>query len=373
LADEARAYRFRMLTLHAGNLKWWNNPGLVEEAAYNLLEAVDKASEEGHGRPDTIRLSLPPAPSLSTASELSDELGSIADNSDILVNVGYYPVNTNPDDLTNLVRLVVLEGLYISLLFTEKSWDAARAAAKVLHAIAEEDTDASTRVGVNALGEPVVTPFYPLSSTIPGETLVTSGLTYPSFLLRTYFERGLGGLEEAASRAGESALELARYVASQLGVGEAGVDLSVAPWMEDSSLALVEAVSGVRLPEPGIAMGIGAVNQAIRRAAKRIGSSVGFNEVQLPVGEDSKLKARVSEGETRARDLARLSGVCLAGLDMVAVPFDEKGIAGLILEVSSYSITKRSPLGVRLIALDGVEAGDKVSLKRFGEIPVIDL
>lgn len=373
MVGEVGSYAFRMLTLHAGNVKWWDDSSLAEDLIHNLLEAVDRAGEEGYGRPGTVRLSLPPAPSLSMAAELSDEIGSMADNSGVLVNVGYYPINTNPDELTNLLRPILLEGLYASLLLIDKSWGAARAVTHALHFIAEEDADASTRVGVNTLGEPLTTPFYPLSSTRPGETLVTSGLTYPSFLLKAYFEEGLEGLEEAASEAGRRALELAQYVASQLRVNEAAVDLSVAPWMEDSSLALVEAVSGVRLPEPGIALGIGAVNQAIGRAAEHVGSVVGFNEVQLPVGEDSRLKARVSEGDTRARDLARLAGACLAGLDMVVVPFDEKRVAGLILEVSSYSMAKRRPLGVRLITLDGVEVGDKVSLKRFGEIPVIDI
>lgn len=112
------------------------------------------------------------------------------------------------------------------------------------------------------------------------------------------------------------------------------------------------------------------MNSALREAAARL-PSVGFNSVQLPVAEDLKLKARVSEGEASARDLARLAGVCLAGLDMVAVPYEEKLVAGLILEVAAYARAKKTPLGVRIITLEGVEPGDRIALGRFGELPVM--
>jgi len=131
--------------------------------------------------------------------------------------------------------------------------------------------------------------------------------------------------------------------------------------------------SGVRLPEPGIALGIALVNKAVNEASQSLRIVTGFNEVQLPVAEDLKLKARVSELETNARDLARLSGVCLAGVDLVVVPADIDGVAGLLLEVRGYSISKRKPLGVRIIPVDDVEVGDKVYLEKFGETPVIPI
>jgi uncharacterized protein (UPF0210 family) len=56
---------------------------------------------------------------------------------------------------------------------------------------------------------------------------------------------------------------------------------------------------------------------------------------------------------------------------MAVVPADLNGIAGLILDVASYSRAKRRTLGVRLIPVEGAEPGDKVDLGRFGEAPVI--
>jgi uncharacterized protein (UPF0210 family) len=66
-----------------------------------------------------------------------------------------------------------------------------------------------------------------------------------------------------------------------------------------------------------------------------------------------------------------LTGACVAGLDMVAVPADTQGVAGLILDVASYSRAKGRTQGVRVIPVEGAEPGDKVDLGRFGEAPVI--
>ena len=159
----------------------------------------------------------------------------------------------------------------------------------------------------------------------------------------------------------------------RLGVKPLGVDLSVAPWMEESSLGLVEYVAGVRMPEPGFLQGIYIVNRALHDASRVLGKTVGFNEVQLPVAEDLKLKARVSELDTTARDLARFSCLCLAGLDLVVIPASRDGVAGLILDVGACSRAKDKPLGVRVIPLEDVEPGDKVWLGKFGDAPVMPI
>ena len=363
-------FSVRMVTLHASRVEWWERLGEVEDAAYALLEAVDTAVGEGYPRPESVRLALPPAPGLGVAADLADELGEIAERAGILVNAGYYPSSTS--DLESLVRSTVVEGVYISLILDEASWEQAGRIARAANLVAEEDPTAATRFGVNTLGAPVETPFFPLSAST-GRSLVSVGFTYPSFLLSAYLDGGLPAVEDAIARAGSVGEGLAERVAGLVGTEASGVDLSIAPWMADSSLALVEAISGTRLPEPGIALGISLANRAIAGASEKLGGTLGFNEVQLPVAEDARLKARVSEGDTRARDLARLAGACLAGLDMVVIPYDERRIAGLILEVASYALSKGRPLGVRVIPLEGVEAGDKVSLGRFGETPVIDI
>jgi len=93
----------------------------------------------------------------------------------------------------------------------------------------------------------------------------------------------------------------------------------------------------------------------------------------LPLAEDSKLKARASEGDLTARYLAMLSGVCVAGLDMVPVPASVNDVAGLFLDVAAYALAKGRALGVRLIPVEGAEPGDRVDLGRFGDAPVIPI
>jgi uncharacterized protein (UPF0210 family) len=371
LAGSPRPYSVRMITLHVNLRGWWSEPDIVEGEAYRLGEAVDRAVEENGLRPDSLRITLQPAPSLAEAAEAASELGAISESSGVYINAGYYPsAELGGSTALELAR----EGIYFSVLLETASWDRVLRIADIINTIAEDDPVNATRLAVNALGDPLETPYYPLSSTIPGRhPLISVGLTYPSHLAEAYRQGGVEALAEAAASAGAEAMGLARAVAQALGVPRVGVDLSAAPWMKESSLGLVELVAGVRLPEPGIALGLEKVNRALSAAAGVVGSSLGFNSVQLPVAEDLKLKARVSEGDTTARDLARLAGVCLAGLDMAAVPYDQRLVGGLILEVAAYARSKAKPLGVRLIALEGVEPGDRIALGRFGEVPVMPI
>ena len=356
------SFTVRAVTLHAGSLDPSDDEG-VESAVARLQEAVDRSASRLGLRPTYIRLAM---------RRPEGELGRVVKqlerlSSQVAINVGQLQPNVSPGDLEALSSA----GLYASILLPEPSWGAAKAIASSIIGMSSSDPSLATRVAVNVMGEEgFVTPYYPLASARPRQELVTVALTYPSYLAQAYRSGGLGELTNAIVNAARAAEELGRSVASELGAEYAGVDLSVSPWMEDSSLALVEEVAGVRMPRPGFTSGVRAVNEAIARASASV-KAVGFNEVMLPVGEDSKLKARVSEGEVNARYLAMLSGVCVAGLDMVAVPADEAGIAGLILDVASYSRAKGRTLGVRVIPVEGAEPGDKVDLGRFGESPII--
>ncbi len=365
---ELPGFSVRMVTYLTIVKGWWESPQAVERAAFRLAEAVDRASETSGLRPDSVRLTLQSAPSLREAAGVAEDLGQIAEDSGVYVNAGLYSLADSMAEAASLAR----EGVYFSLAMTDLTWREAEALATLMNRVAEEDPVNATRLAVNLAGEPVETPYYPLSSLSTPESMVAVGLTYPNRLAAAFRAGGLKGIASAAAEAGIAALSLAKGVARELGARRVGVDLSVSPWMKESTLGLVELVAGVRLPEPGIAWGIRRVNEAVREAALRLGGDVvGFNSVQLPVAEDLKLKARVSEGDTTARDLARLAGVCLAGLDMAAVPYEPRRVAGLILEVGAYARAKGAPLGVRLIPLEDVEPGDRVALGRFGELPVM--
>ncbi len=361
-------YVIRALTLHLGTADISDPQALandLQSAASALLEAIDRASSRLSVKPTYVRISLPGiAPNMADALVKATEPVS----KEVLVSSGGLELTQEGVDAA--VRLAEAS-VYAPLLLREPSWEAARLAARAMIRASSSDPANATRIAVNVLGiGHFITPYYPLASATPGKELITAALTYPNYLADAYRSGGLKALEVAALEAGRAALAFASTVAEEGSYEVGGVDLSVSPWMEDSSLGLTEMVAGVRMPRPGFTLGVRAVNEAIRSAASKL-QSVGFNEVMLPVGEDSRLKARASEGDVTARYLAMLSGVCVAGLDMVAVPADEAGIAGLILDVASYSRAKGSPLGVRIIPVEGAEPGDKVDLRRFGESPII--
>jgi len=363
----------RSITLHAGQPSQWDPgaiEGHVERLVYDLLEAHDRASADIGITSWTLRLTLPNPP-VDAVGAVTEALAGM-DFDGVLVSIGGLPAGHKM--LESVISEASREQLYAHLYISndpEKVWQEARRIAGLMNALAEEDPVMATKVGVNTSGSGILTPFYPLSWSPGDRPRITVALTYPTLLRNAYMDGGREKLIRSAASFAASASKLARGVSQYLKAEFSGVDVSVAPWMRDSSLALVELVAGTRLPDPGISMGISAINSMLAEVARSVDRSTGFNSVQLPVAEDLKLKARAAEGEVRARDLARLSGACLAGLDMVIVPYVEGMVAGLILEVAGYSRAKDKPLGVRLIPLEGVEPGDKISLGRFGETPVI--
>lgn len=339
----------------------------VEEAGFKLMEVRDRASSEIGVRIDSARVTIDVGGTPRALAEAAREAGRASQDGGFFVNLG--PVTINSEDDIGLLVDVAEEGVFYSVLLREPTWEQALLISRLIHEAARRDVNLPVYFGVNTLGRRIVTPYYPLSTAGTGEA-VTAALTYPNYLADAWRSGGYASAVSAVRRAGETALRVAKLAAESLRVADYMVDLSVAPWMEETSLGLAELVAGVRMPEPGFAMGVRLVNEALAEAARET-RATGFNEVQLPVAEDSKLKARVSEGATTARDLARLSGVCLAGLDMAVIPADERGVAGLILEVAAYARAKGKPLGVRLVPVEAAEPGDKVFLERFGETPVI--
>lgn len=355
-------YQIRMITAHLDCRSLEDPVDAIYEYTSSLGEAGDRIASETGASVWSKRLVL------DHCEDSIDEILGSAPYDDVLVSLGGLTLGRVSGEVAG--DLAENE-LFFSILLRERSWEEARRVSEVIHEVADREPSLATHFGVNTLGERLETPYFPLATT-PRHGVVTAGLLYPKYLLNAYRGGGYRGLVEAIRAAGRLAVDAIRIAADETGLSPGGVDLSPSPWMEESTLALVEFIAGVRMPEPGLAHGIALVNKAVGEAAAGL-PATGFNEVQLPVAEDLKLKARVSELETTARDLARYSGACLAGLDLVVVPANRDWVAGLILEVSGYALTKGKPLGVRIIPVEGVEPGDKVYLEKFGETPVIPL
>lgn len=359
-------YSIRAIVLHLGvkPSSTEEYTDLAQDAAVRLHEALDSIGV----KPDSVRITFPNNdPEI--AMDAAPYLGEVSESEMVFVSLG--GVEASRKHALDFLKEAAESGVFAHVLLDKPTWEVAHALAETINAIAELEPVKAARIGVNTLGKPILTPYYPLSSSMLGDTSLTAAITYPNALAKAYREGGLAKVVEVITKIGGEVLRTLKALAKELGYKPAGVDLSVAPWMHETSLGLAELVAGARIPQPGFARGILEVNKAITKAARTLNLTVGFNELQLPVAEDLKLKLRAAEGVITASDLARLSGVCLAGLDMAVVPYDKGLIAGLILEVSAYAETKGRPLGVRLIPLQGVEPGDKIDLDRFGETPVI--
>ncbi|MEB3780041.1 MAG: DUF711 family protein [Desulfurococcales archaeon] len=366
------SYSIRAVVLHLSNSVFKGNVvELIDDKISRLLELRDELSSGFDLDIGMVRITLPDTKP-GEGSDLAVKLGKIAgEYSNAIISIG--GISSRDPRLEEVIESVVSNGLFASIMLEELNWDEAVKVSEIIHNISGLDHNYPVNIGVNLLGKHIVTPYFPLSSSPGHSDLVTVALTYPNYLTEGYRRGGYRGLVDAVTKAGGMAEKIALEASSRLNAEYGGVDLSVAPWMSESTLGLVEQVAGTRMPQPGFSWGIYLVNRALKDAGSNLRLTTGFNEVQLPIAEDLKLKARASEGDLRARDLARFAGVCLAGLDLAVVPADVNGVAGLILETGAYARSKDRVLGLRIIPVEGVEPGDKVYLDRFGETPVIEI
>ncbi|AFZ70724.1 hypothetical protein Calag_1001 [Caldisphaera lagunensis DSM 15908] len=365
-------YEIRTLTIHYGKSlsdDMEDAKDEIETFLSRFSEEVDNYKSQFGISPTYLRIAFPNPPFLDDLESFVKLLEDLTERYSI--NLGQ--LDSNYNSLSEAILLIASNKMFASILMKGNDWDEAIKISKALHELTSNSPELGANIGVNTLNEKhFITPYYPLASAIPGKIMISAALTYPNYLKDSYTKNGYDGMISSIINAGKIAEDMAMHVANALNIEYAGVDLSVSPWMEESSLGLVEQVSGVRLPKPGFAYGLKRVNDALLISSKSL-KTTGFNEVMLPIAEDSKLKARASEGEFNARDLVKLSGVCLAGLDLAVVPHNIVDVAGLLLDESAYAKMKSKALGVRIIPVEGVEPGDKVDLGRFGETPVISI
>ncbi|MEM0161553.1 MAG: DUF711 family protein [Thermoproteota archaeon] len=151
-----------------------------------------------------------------------------------------------------------------------------------------------------------------------------------------------------------------------------GIDLSLSPWMKESILKLIEEVGDITEISPGFYTSIWKLNEAIMNTKKI--KKIGFNEVMLPVAEDSLLKEYFASRKMMITELIGAISVCVAGLDMVAVSANLKNevIEKLVLDSISISKARKKKIGIRLILANG-KAGGEIKLSRFGKVPVIKI
>jgi uncharacterized protein (UPF0210 family) len=260
-----------------------------------------------------------------------------------------------------------LNTLYSSLLIPEKDHEDHLMFLESFYR--EDHPDIFTRFA-GVIGSWVLTPYFPSSPSIVDEAGISIALRYVDLVKKSFeTEEEFDEMIRWIKSLDNDLLE----ISERLGVKYVGIDLSLSPWMEESVAELVERLSGSEIHEPGSASSIHILNKMIQRIKYESNvRTTGFNEVMLPLEEDNILKKRAYERKISLTTLLRLTPYCIAGLDMTVVSrrrFDIKRIVKDL--VSTYEI-KRKPLGFRVIPVNR-EAGDKISLGRFGESTVVEV
>lgn len=163
--------------------------------------------------------------------------------------------------------------------------------------------------------------------------------------------------------------ENARIMQKKIGLKYLGTDLSISPWMEESVMKLIELIKGDKCTNPGFYSAIYKLNEAIE-STKDV-KKTGFNEVMLPVAEDNLLKEYVANEKIKISELIGAIAVCVAGLDMLAIPYEteEKIITKIMLDAITVAKSRKKRIGIRLILANG-KSGDEVKIKNFGKVPI---
>ncbi|MGC9020027.1 MAG: DUF711 family protein [Candidatus Methanodesulfokora sp.] len=217
---------------------------------------------------------------------------------------------------------------------------------------------ACTRIGFS-VGDQPETSYFPVTRSI------RNGM---SASLRMIPEIDANNLENSLEKIVRRYNELLNGLSRALKIPFIGIDASISPWMEESSAALVEKVSGRNFMSIGTLGAIYKINKAIKRL-KNV-KLTGFNELMLPYAEDNRLMELGSKGVIGPEDLISLISVCVAGLDMVVVKADENEIRKMIEDSVSIALKRRKRIGIRIVPTDA-NPGDKIKLGRFGDIPVM--
>jgi hypothetical protein len=248
------------------------------------------------------------------------------------------------------------DSLFISLIL-HRAEDAAWLLKKVQKDLGEA---ACTRIGFS-IGSQLETSYFPVTR------CVRNGI---SASLRMIPEIDVTDLDKSLEKIVQRYNKLLNDLSKALGVPFIGIDASISPWMEESSAALVERISGRNFMSVGTLGAIDKINKAIKKLKNKNIRLTGFNELMLPYAEDSRLMELGSKGMISPEDLISLISVCVAGLDMVVVSANEHDIKEMMEDSVSVALRRRKKIGIRIVPTDA-NPGDIIKLGRFGHVPVM--
>jgi hypothetical protein len=289
----------------------------------------------------------------------------------IALPLGYLNLDRVSGELVDSLRDTSM--LFFSLKLSELggtlTGERARSAAKLLKHMAESAGPLNCARFAFSCGDQPETPYFPDTAS-----------SRKGFCLSLRYAREVRGILEAEEERREQRMasllkdveEEALTASEGSSLEYLGMDCSLSPWMEESVAGLIERMLGSEFGGLGTHRAVFELNRMISKTSLDL-RTLGFNEVMLPVAEDSRLKELALEGRITLSSLISLVSVCVAGLDMVVLPLstDISELAKALQDVSSIASSKGRAVGIRLVLADG-NPGDEVEMGQFGKVPVMD-
>jgi len=206
-------------------------------------------------------------------------------------------------------------------------------------------------------------PFYPASYHI-GKNCFTLGLECSDLINRAFevshsFHEARENLRKLYISELKPLEEIGIMIEDDTGVGFKGIDVSVAPSLEENeSIAFgFEKLGMNRFGEPGTLSIAAMVTGVLKSLPIR---KWGYNGLMLPVLEDVGLAARCGQGLVDVQKLLAYSAVCGTGLDCIPLPGDisAQELENILFDVASLSMKLDKPLSARLFPVPGKKAGE---------------
>lgn len=312
--------------------------------------------------PWTKRLVFPPVYEYKYLSNLLNDLFSVLDN-DIMVGIG---IEENSECIDKIVDLLTnYANLYMSTRCNDDN--CIRKNIDNIYLIQQSNIDYNiyTKFAV-VFGSWIETPYFPATSNISNALGLSISLRYVDLVEKTIFSDDVSELIEFIKRIDNEALCISKCS----NIPFTGIDLSLSPWMDESVARIIEKIIKNRIGFPGTVYAIFSLNRLISSIINKLKlRSIGFNEVMLSVAEDIVLNERVKNCDIRIRDLVNYSTVCVAGLDMVAVP-KTIDIHSIAIDMLTISKIKRKSVAMRIIPVEQ-EPTTSINLNMFGTTYVI--
>jgi len=325
-----------------------------------LAERVFSCAERVDLNAWTNRVVLPVIPpaalDCNNIVRIAIEVESVLKDEGVLIA---FPLDPGHKCLRKAEALLTLENAYFSTACS--SAECLQKVSEAVYSSRDVELDAFTRFAIS-FGTWLETPYFPATANTSNTIGFSLSLRYVDAIAKAV----VGGGEKLFEFL-RGVTKKAEYIASCSSIPFQGIDFSISPWVnsEESVALLIESLLKAPLGSLGTLNILYNLNALVKALPKKVGAKhTGFNEVMLPVAEDSVLSQRIKEGYVRVRDLIGYSFVCVAGLDMVALPreADIPMLAGDMLTV--YRVKGRV-VAMRIIPTD-MEEGGEVRLKNFG-------